>query len=173
MAKIILVGYMGVGKTSVGYDLSQKTLIPFFDLDDLIVQQTKLSISEIFEQKGEIWFRKTEHLVLKNFLNTNEHFILGLGGGTPCYGNNHLFLKEENISSIYLKASIPALIANLSSELDSRPILKSIKTDLPSFIGPHLFERSYFYNFAKDKISVDKKSIDEISTEIINLLKLA
>lgn len=173
MAKIILVGYMGSGKTSVGKNLSKKTSLPFFDLDDLIVEETNLSISEIFDQKGEIWFRKTEHIVLKKILNTNENFILSLGGGTPCYGNNHLFLKEENISSIYLKANISTLIDNLSSELDSRPILKSLTTDLPSFIGSHLFERSYFYNFAKHKISVDKKSIDEISTEISILLKLA
>lgn len=173
MTKIILVGYMGVGKTSIGKNLSKKTKIPFFDLDELIVKETKLSISNIFEEKGEIWFRKTEHSVLNRFLIRNDHFILSLGGGTPCYGNNHLFLQEETISSIYLKGSIPTLINNLNSEKDSRPILKSLNTDLQSFIGPHLFERSYFYNFAKHKISVDTKSIDDISTEIIDLLKLA
>ena len=173
MTKIILVGYMGVGKTSIGKNLSKKTKIPFFDLDELIVKETKLSISNIFEEKGEIWFRKTEHSVLNRFLIQNDHFILSLGGGTPCYGNNHFFLQEETISSIYLKGSIPTLINNLNSEKDSRPILNSLNTDLPSFIGPHLFERSYFYNFAKHKISVDTKSIDDISTEIIDLLKLA
>ncbi len=53
------------------------------------------SISAIFETKGEIYFRKLEHEVLKEFYTNKNQFVLSLGGGTPCYSNNHEFLQQE------------------------------------------------------------------------------
>jgi shikimate kinase len=95
MRKIILLGYMGCGKSTIANRLSKITAIPYVDLDKSIEQRTNLSINEIFEKHGEIYFRKLEREVLIDLLNTPDDLIIGLGGGTPCYANNHELLKSE------------------------------------------------------------------------------
>lgn len=171
MRKIILLGYMGCGKSTIANRVSKITEIPFVDLDKNIEERTNLSIKEIFEQRGEIYFRKLEREVLMDLLNTSGELIIGLGGGTPCYANNHELLKEENIVSIYLKASLDTLFERLSSNKSKRPLIAN-KTDeeLKEFIGQHLFERSFYYNQAKYKLVIDGKSKDETAQEIVGLL---
>lgn len=171
MRKIILLGYMGCGKSTIANRVSKITEIPFVDLDKNIEERTNLSINEIFELRGEIYFRKLEREVLMDLLNTSGELIIGLGGGTPCYANNHELLKEENIVSIYLKASVDTLFERLSSNKSKRPLIAN-KTDveLKEFIGQHLFERSFYYNQAKYKLAIDGKSKDETAQEIVGLL---
>lgn len=167
MKKIILVGYMGSGKSTVGEILSKKTGIPFFDLDEIIEKNTQKTISELFSEIGEIKFRKLEHETLNHFLTTQINFILSLGGGTPCYANNHLQLQKEGVTSVYLKASVQELIKRLEPEKKHRPLIASKDgEDFKEFIAKHLFERSYFYNQAKHIISVDGKTPNEIVDEI-------
>jgi len=170
MHKIILVGYMGSGKTTIAKALSAHLSIPYFDLDRLIEEKIGLDIPQIFAQKGEIWFRKTEHEVLKRFILENDNFILSLGGGTPCYAGNHLILQEKNISSFYLKAKVSTLTNRLENDKDHRPLLQNINTNLSTFIGQHLFERIPFYNFAKHKINIDDKTIKNITLELCDRL---
>ncbi|NBL66041.1 AAA family ATPase [Flavobacterium sp. NST-5] len=169
--KIVLLGYMGCGKTSVGKILSEKTNIPLTDLDDLIEKRENNSVKNIFATRGEIYFRRIEHQILKEILSSPESLIVSLGGGTPCYANNHQFLNGENIVSFYLKASIKTLYDRLYHETDKRPLLNiSDENELQEFIAKHLFDRSYFYNQATYNITVDGKSLDEISAEIISKL---
>lgn len=171
MKKIVLVGYMGSGKTTVGKLLSEKTGIPFFDLDEIIEKNTQKTISELFLEIGEIKFRKLEHEALNYFLVTQNDFILSLGGGTPCYANNHLQLRKEGITSVYLKASLQELIKRLSVEKAHRPLLASKQgEDFQDFIAKHLFERSYFYHQSKHTVSVDGKNPDVVVNEIKELL---
>lgn len=171
MKKIVLVGYMGSGKTTVGKLLSEKTGIPFFDLDEIIEINTQKTISELFLELGEIKFRKLEHETLNHFLATQIDFILSLGGGTPCYANNHLQLQKEGITSIYLKASIEELFRRLMPEKSHRPLISEMNSeDFQEFIAKHLFERSYFYNQAKHVVSVEGKTKDEIVVAINSLL---
>ena len=170
MTKIIFVGYMGSGKTTVGSSLSKKINVPFYDLDNVIEIETGLSVSEIFDQKGEIWFRKKEHELLKRFIDSKNDFILSLGGGTPCYANNHLFLQEKEIQSVYLKVNVKTLVDRLTVEKENRPLIKNLSGDLSSFVGPHLLERIYFYNFAAIKVAVDNKTKEEIVCEVEKLL---
>jgi shikimate kinase len=171
MRKIILLGYMGCGKSTIANRLSKITNIPFVDLDKNIEERTNLSINDIFEQHGEIYFRKLEREVLIDLLNTNAELIIGLGGGTPCYANNHELLKSENIASIYLKASVDTLFERLSSNKSKRPLIAD-KTDdeLKEFIAKHLFDRSYYYNQAKYKLVIDGKSKDETAQDVLDLL---
>lgn len=171
MNKIILVGYMGSGKTEIGKLLSKNTAIPFCDLDDLIENQLSKSINQIFLESGEVFFRKKEHEIFTAKMNTNESFILSLGGGTPCYANNHLLLQAENVDSIYLKASIATLNERLKNNRDNRPLLKDLsEEELTEYIAKHLFDRSFYYNQCKHVITVDSKSPLEISNEIEKLL---
>jgi shikimate kinase len=171
MRKIILLGYMGCGKSTIASRLSKITNIPYVDLDKSIEERTNLSINEIFEQQGEIYFRKLEHEILVELLNSPENLIIGLGGGTPCYANNHELLKGDTISSIYLKASVETLFSRLVSNKNKRPLIANKSEDeMKEFIAKHLFDRSFYYNQAQYKLSIDGKSKDETTQEILALL---
>jgi shikimate kinase len=171
MKKIILSGYMGSGKSIVAACLQQKIGLPLFDLDTVIEAKTNQSVAEIFATKGEVFFRKLEHEALKEILANPASYILSLGGGTPCYANNHELLQKVGIEWIYLKASPETLVERLIADTQKRPLLDNKShDDLQTFIAQHLFERSYFYNQAKYKIATDGKSPDAIATEIQKIL---
>ncbi len=171
MRKIILLGYMGCGKSTIANMLSKNIGIPFVDLDIKIEEKVNLSINAIFEKHGEIYFRKLEHEVFIELLNSPERLIIGLGGGTPCYANNHELLKADNVVSIYLKASIETLFSRLSANKSKRPLIAN-KSDeeMKEFIATHLFERSFYYNQAQYKVSVDDKTIDQVVLDIVSIL---
>ncbi|NRT11156.1 shikimate kinase [Flavobacterium sp. 14A] len=171
MNKIVLLGYMGCGKSTIAKSLSQKKQIPFVDLDEYIENKAKLSVKDIFEQLGEIKFRRMEHESLVELLQSKEELIIGLGGGTPCYANNHLLLAEEGVTSIYLKASIATLFNRLSPNKSKRPLIATMNDEqMKEFIAMHLFERSYFYNQAKHVVSVDDKTVADTVNDIENVL---
>jgi len=85
---IVLLGYMGCGKTTIGKILSKITGKKFIDLDSYIESTTNQTISNIFSSKGEVYFRKIESDCLKVIMGNYDNVILSLGGGTPCYSNN-------------------------------------------------------------------------------------
>jgi shikimate kinase len=171
MKKIILLGYMGCGKSTIAEKLSGLLHLPFVDLDKSIEAKAAMTINQIFESFGEVYFRKLEHDVFMELLASSEKQIIGLGGGTPCYANNHELLKGEGITSIYLKASVETLFNRLAHNKSKRPIVANkTKDELQEFIAKHLFDRIYYYNQAEYKISVDNKSIDETVSDILEIL---
>lgn len=171
MEKIVLLGYMGCGKSTIAKRLSKNINVPFVDLDDYIAEKTNLSVSAIFEQRGEIYFRKVEHESFVTLLSSPEPLIIGLGGGTPCYANNHVLLKQEGITSFYLKASIETLFDRLSFNKSKRPLIADkTNEEMKEFIAMHVFERSYYYNQALHTVVVDGKTVDETIDDIILLL---
>ncbi|WP_341665923.1 shikimate kinase, partial [Blattabacterium cuenoti] len=90
--KITLIGYMGSGKTTIGKMLSQELNLNFYDLDALLVEESKNdSILHIFKKKGELFFRNREHSLLKTILKQKNKYVLSVGGGTPCFYNNIYF----------------------------------------------------------------------------------
>ena len=162
---------MGSGKTLVSKELSILNNFKIFDLDTEISKQNNRSITEIFKEKGEIFFRKTEKEVLEKILSTEKNIILSLGGGTPCYYNNIDSINEKTIS-VFLKTNVKTLAQRLSSEKDKRPLIQNISNeDLPEFIAKHLFERNPFYNQAKITINTDNLSAREIAEEILSQIK--
>ena len=88
MTKVFLIGYMAVGKTTIGKRLANALEIPFVDLDSEIVQRESRSINDIFEQAGEPYFRKLESEILSEFCQNGQDMILSTGGGAPIYGSN-------------------------------------------------------------------------------------
>ncbi|WP_339654597.1 shikimate kinase [Flavobacterium frigidarium] len=171
MKKIVLLGYMGCGKSTIAKSLSQKKQIPFVDLDEYIEKKANLSVKDIFEQLGEIKFRRMEHEAFVELLQSEESVIIGLGGGTPCYANNHLLLAADNVVSIYLKASINTLLNRLSPNKSKRPLIAHMDDEqMKEFIAMHLFERSYFYNQAQHVVTVDEKTITETVIDIEYIL---
>ena len=141
------------------------------DLDKIIEEKTNLSINQIFEQHGEIYFRKLEHDVFVELLNSPENLIIGLGGGTPCYANNHELLKADNVFSIYLKASIETLFNRLVVNKSKRPLIADKnEEEMKEFIAKHLFDRSFYYNHAQHKVVVDGKTVEETVADILDIL---
>ena len=169
--KIVLLGFMGSGKTVIAKKLCEKLDIKCFDLDDIIQNEENLTIKSIFKNKGEQYFRKLENQLFTKLINSNENFILSLGGGTPCYFDNHLMLQNEGVISFYLKGSIETLSQRLISEKEFRPLISNLnEIEIKDFIAKHLFERSYFYNQASHIININQKSISQIVEEISSVL---
>lgn len=171
MKKIILLGYMGCGKSTIAKRLSKIIHIPYVDLDKCIEEKTNLSINAIFKMHGEIYFRKLEREVFIELLDSPENLIIGLGGGTPCYANNHELLKREGVLSIYLKASVATLFDRLVANKSKRPLIADKNEDeMKEFIAKHLFDRSYYYNQAQHKLNIDGKSKEETVEDILKIL---
>ena len=168
--KTVLMGYMGSGKSVIGKAFSKKHNIDFIDLDDYIEKQEKCSISEIFKQKGEIYFRKIESIYLKELLNDRNSFILALGGGTPCYGTNMENILNKS-KAVYLKCSVSELFNRLKNETNQRPLIATIGlSTLKEFIAKHLFERAPYYEQAAIVVETDNKSLTKIVDEIGSLV---
>ncbi|ALR29184.1 MULTISPECIES: shikimate kinase [Chryseobacterium] len=169
---ISLVGYMGSGKSHISKILSEKLNFRLIDLDKEISRRNKLTIPEIFEKKGEIYFRKLEREALEEILASEENVVLSLGGGTPVYYNN-MEIINHNSKSVFLKASVGTLSERLSKQKEKRPLIANISEEnLPEFIAKHLFERNQFYNKAQFSVNTDTREPEDIVTEIIEKLYL-
>ena len=146
--KIFLIGFMGSGKTHWGTKIAEKLQIPFYDLDAVIVSNEGMSISEIFANKGEEYFRYMEKQTLENLVLKEENFVLSAGGGTPCFFNNIDFMKR-NGKVLWLNTSLEALNQRLLKEKMSRPLLRGItEAGLRSYIIRKLSERKMYYEQA-------------------------
>ena len=167
---ISLIGYMGSGKSHISKVLCQKMGLKLIDLDKEIFLKNNMSIPEIFEKRGEIYFRKEERALLEEILNTEKNCILSLGGGTPAYYNNMELITQKS-ESVYLRTSVRTLTERLLKQKQKRPLIAKIPDeDLPEFIAKHLFERQVFYGQAKYTVSTDSKTPEKITDEIIGLL---
>jgi shikimate kinase len=171
--KLILIGYMGSGKSTVGIELAAALGYKFIDLDNHIEFLEAKRISNIFKEKGEIYFRKLENRILKDLVSSENKVVISTGGGTPSYGNTMEFLsrKEETVT-IYLKTSFTVLADRLFTERETRPLIAHIddKSVLIDFIRKHLFERSFYYNQAKLNIDTENASVGKIVEKIVSNL---
>lgn len=169
---ISLVGYMGCGKSHISKILSEKINFKLIDLDKEISRRNKLTISEIFEKKGEISFRKLEREALEEILASEENVVLSLGGGTPVYYNNMEIINHSS-RSFFLRASVSTLSERLSKQKEKRPLIANISDEnLSEFIAKHLFERNQFYSKAQFNINTDAREPEDIVKEIIEKLYL-
>ncbi|OWK99014.1 shikimate kinase [Kaistella haifensis DSM 19056] len=166
---ISLIGYMGSGKSHISKVLSKKLNLKLFDLDRQISLKNEMTIPEIFEKRGEIYFRKQENLILNEILSSYDDIILSVGGGTPAYFNNMEIINQYS-ESVFLQTSVKNLSERILKQKEKRPLVAKIADeDLPEFIAKHLFERNVFYSQSKHKVITDGKSPDEIVTEIAAL----
>ena len=164
---VYLIGFMGVGKTTIAKLLAKKLKLPFFDADQIIEQQEKRNIAEIFKKDGELHFRMLETELLKNI---SQNSIIACGGGLPMHNNNMGLINSKGIS-IYLNASNDCLFNRLKNEKQNRPLIAN-KTDeeLEVYIQNELQNRSQFYNLANHTILVDYKNTKELLREINALI---
>lgn len=153
MKRIIIIGYMGAGKTTVGKELSKDIGIPFYDLDWYIESRMRKTVAQIFADKGEEGFRKVERNMLHEVAEF-EDVIISCGGGTPCFFDNMDYLNEQG-DTIYLKAAPEVLYKHLLMGKVERPLLKNKTPDeLIAFIREQLEMRESFYSKAKYTLDV-------------------
>ena len=124
MNNIVIVGFMGTGKTTYGKKLAIQKNMPFIDTDDLIVERTGLSIPEIFSQKGEEWFRAIEAQICHSLLKY-ENTIIATGGGIILSESNRNILRQLG-EIVYLEASVDEIYTRISNDTEvTRPLLKT------------------------------------------------
>lgn len=142
-----LIGFMGSGKTHWGKIWSAKFAYHFIDLDEEIEKIEGKTIADIFEFKGEAYFRKVEAATLRS-IPANENTIVSCGGGTPCFYENISWMNN-NGSSIYLSTTPAEILERVIAETDKRPLIKKMNpAELLFFIEKTLKDRAEFYNVA-------------------------
>ena len=153
MRRIILIGYMGSGKTTVGKALSKETGMMFYDLDWYIESRMRKTVSEIFAERGEEGFRKIEYNMLHEVAEF-ENVIISCGGGTPCFYDNMDYLNQQG-DVVYLKATPETLYKHLLMAKVERPLIKGKSSEeLITYITEHLKEREPFYQKARNTVDV-------------------
>jgi shikimate kinase len=162
MAKIFLTGYMGSGKSTAGKKLASKLGYDFVDLDSFIEKEYKMTIPEIFAQKGEKEFRGIEHNCLKKLLSRDD-LVIACGGGTPCYYNN-MELMNNNGITIYLKMSADSLVNRLMNAKDKRPLVANKnEKELREFVTRQLEKREDTYHLAQFTVKGKDLDVDEFA----------
>lgn len=172
MKRIILIGYMGAGKTTVGRQLALNLGLQFYDLDWYIEMRYRTTVANIFAEKGEEGFREIERNMLHEVAEF-EDVVLSCGGGTPCFFDNMEYMNSL-AETVYLKASPEVLAAHLKMGKVERPLIKG-KTDeeLLQYIKDSLDKREPFYTKAKHTLDVSLlDNYDKIKTSV-KLLKEA
>ncbi|HXB95983.1 MAG TPA: shikimate kinase [Puia sp.] len=160
--KIFLIGFMGSGKTHWGRQLSARLNIPFYDLDSVITGKEGRSVTEIFAEKGEEYFRFLEKETLEAIAGQQESFILSCGGGTPCFFNNIEFMKKSG-KVIWLNTSVDMLMQRLRKERSSRPLIAEVPDgELRRHIVRKLSERRMYYQAADVTVSEENTNLDEL-----------
>ncbi len=172
MRRIILIGYMGSGKTTVGKALSKETGMMFYDLDWYIETRMHKTVSEIFAERGEEGFRKIEYNMLHEVAEF-EDVIISCGGGTPCFFDNMDYLNQQG-DVVYLKATPETLYNHLLMAKVERPLLKGKSAEeLIAYITEHLKERAPYYEKARHTLDVSVlDNFDKIQVSVAHLRDL-
>ncbi|ACD66168.1 MAG TPA: shikimate kinase [Sulfurihydrogenibium sp.] len=164
MKNIYLVGFMGSGKSTVGKILAEKLNMKFVDIDKLIEEKEGMKIKDIFEQKGESYFRELERKQIEAIVN-QEGLVVSTGGGLGANLNN-MNLMKKNGDVVWLDVSLNTVLDRLKNDQD-RPLLKQ-----PIEKIKQLFEeRKNVYRLANIRINADKKTPSQIVEEILTKIK--
>ncbi len=161
-----LIGMMGSGKSSVGKLLAKKLQFSNIDIDKEIEKDEKLSIKEIFEKKGENYFREIES---KYLLRKRKLAVVSCGGGIVLNKKNREFLRTSGYT-IYLKSSIPTLEERLLNK-NNRPLLDN--DDLKeTLINIYNKRKTLYTSAANTTIITDRRSVKKVCELIIKKLKI-
>jgi shikimate kinase len=168
MKRIIILGYMGSGKTTVGKALAKDIGLPFYDLDWYIESRMRKTIKQIFDERGEEGFRKVERNMLHEVAEF-EDVVISCGGGTPCFFDNMEYLNQQG-ETVFLQSTPEVLYQHLKMGKTVRPLLlNKTPEEVQVFIQEQLAQREQYYrqakhvldvtlmdNFEKIKITVDR-----------------
>ena len=165
---VVLVGFMGAGKSSVGAALSRRLGWPFEDLDERIQAREQRSIEQIFRQSGEAVFRRLEHAALRSLVEEGASAkVVALGGGAFAQANNAALLEEAGWSTIFLDAPVDELFRRCQQQQLERPL----RGDAKEF--HRLYEdRRPCYLRAGFRIETAGKNVEDVAAEAIARLGL-
>lgn len=166
---IILVGFMGAGKTTVGRELASFLGWRFEDLDDRIQSREGRTIEEIFRDSGEAEFRRCEHLALRELFSESEsdYRVIALGGGAFAQEENASILRDRNIPSVFLDAPVEELFRRCQQQELRRPL----RQDEAHF--RKLYEtRRPLYMTATCHLETNGKPITQIAAEVAGTLEI-
>lgn len=168
---VVLIGFMGAGKTTVGRSLAESLHCNFFDLDDLIEQREQKSVAEIFASSGEPAFRRAESAALNALLQDRppaNDLVLALGGGAFIQPQNRAMIEAAGAITVLLEAPLEELRRRCDGENRVRPLAQQEVRFNELFAA-----RQADYSLARFKVQTLNKSVKQITTEIEQLLNAA
>ncbi|MEF9992509.1 MAG: shikimate kinase [Peptostreptococcaceae bacterium] len=162
---IIIIGFMGVGKSVVGDKLARILNMQFIDMDTEIEKREKCTIPEIFKNKGQDYFRDAEKKLIKELVE-KDNFVVSTGGGIVTQSENCKILKEQK-HVVFLDADVNTIIEHVCNEMEKRPLLKESK-NLQEKVNELMIERYSDYKESSNiMIDVNNKNINEVVSQIL------
>ena len=170
MKAIILIGYMCVGKTTIGKELAKRRGQMFYDIDWYIEERFRKRVPQIFAEEGEEAFRKKERNMLHEVAEF-ENVVVSCGGGTPCFFDNIDYMNQA-AEVIYLKASPETILSHLKISKGKRPLLEGMSPEeLQTFVTDQIQTREDFYLRARHVVDVDVLDSAEKINRLVELIE--
>ena len=169
---IILIGYMGAGKTTIGKALAAELGLRFYDLDWYIESRMRKTVAQLFAELGEEGFRRIERNMLHEVAEF-EGVLISCGGGTPCFYDNMQYINQQGLT-LYLKASPEVLYKHLKMGKSVRPLLlNKTPEEVQRFISEQLKAREQFYSRAQFTLDVNlMDNFDKIKISVAQARQL-
>ncbi len=166
---VILIGFMGTGKSTVGKALAKNLRVSFVDTDQAVESYEGVPISEIFATEGEPYFRKVESKVLEQVLDYSDtQQVIATGGGIILAEKNRQLLDDHHV--FLLQASIGEILSRIKKEQHQRPLLGK-EEEIQERITNLLTQRNALYEYSADYIvNTDQKTVETIVGEIKDYL---
>jgi shikimate kinase len=159
---------MGSGKTHWGRLLSEKLNIPFFDLDEQIVSHEEKTITEIFADNGEEYFRLLEKDTLHIITESHDSFIMACGGGSPCFFNNIDYMNKSG-TTVWINSPVETLFQRLVKEKSQRPLLRDLSDEqLRGFIIKKFSDRKIYYEQADVMMDEEPVLLDKLIEKVFH-----
>ena len=163
---ILLVGFMGAGKTTIGKLLAKSMGFSFIDTDKEIEKEEGISVAQIFENKGEEYFRELESNFIANIYQNK--YIIATGGGMPCHKDNMRKLKKLG-TVLFINTSYDSITERLKINQKSRPLIKSGLDDENEELHSLFIKRQKIY-MSSDKVVAGDRNPSFIVEEILHIL---
>jgi len=168
---VYLIGMPASGKTTIGKQVVKKTSYTFIDLDDVISAKENKSITQIFQENGEAYFREIESNYLKEVSQTKENTVVSLGGGTPCFYNNMDVIFSSG-KVFYINTPDYVIISRIIRGVTKRPLFANLNEDeLRDKVSQLVKEREPFYLKAHHQVDAKTRSKKDIVEEIISYIE--
>jgi shikimate kinase len=171
---VVLIGFMGAGKSSVGRALAEQLGWSFEDLDERIERRERRKVPEIFGESGESEFRRVEHAALKELLSelrAGAERIVALGGGAFVQRRNARLVEAGGVPTVFLDAEVAELWRRCKQQAEGQGMERPLLGNLKSFRELYETRRPHYLR-ASFRQETGGKSIQEIAAEVVQALGL-